>query len=104
LLNLNNLSVNVNLWDKANHFAAYAVFAILASLASKNRMQYYGLLLLTLCFGIAIEGLQSLSPHRTASLLDILANSLGLLAGFCLQAGYHFLWQKLTSSPHKSQA
>lgn len=100
LLNVNSISLEVNLWDKANHFIAYAVFAMIAAFASKHRKQYCILLLLIFFFGIAIEGLQSLNPYRTASFFDIIANALGLFAAYCV----HAICRYLKIEKHKHQA
>ena len=65
--------------DKIGHLLAY--FA---------RMAWWGqldprrnrLLLLFLCMGMALEGLQGLTPERVPSLLDMAANASGALLGW----------------------
>jgi VanZ family protein len=51
-------------WDKSNHFLAFMVLA----------------------YGALIEGLQSLTPDRSAEWADWLTDSLGLLLGWWLHA------------------
>jgi VanZ family protein len=71
-------------WDKANHFSAYAWlmwwFAqVHARLASRVRAA----LALT-ALGVALEILQGLGAARQAQWADALANTLGVGAGFAL--------------------
>ncbi len=73
-----------SVWDKANHFIAFAVLACLADLGypDRSRLEKLGLLL---CYGVLIEVVQWGLPWRDFSLLDILADLVGLLAwsGLC---------------------
>lgn len=63
-------------WDKANHIAA---FAVLGLLGWRSFPQARGRLLVMLLFyGLAIEGLQSLTADRQAEWLDVVADAVGL--------------------------
>jgi len=69
-----------SVWDKANHFIAFFTLYILLSLAYKKLSlnTKAGLLVL---FGIQIEFVQSFIPQRYFSLLDVVADSIGILIG-----------------------
>ncbi len=66
-------------WDKANHFIAFFVLYILLSLSYKLDTKIKCLILLL--FGIQIECVQHFLPFRDFSLLDILADSVGITLG-----------------------
>lgn len=69
--------------DKLYHLVAYAGFAVLLfTLCQQRRARITGLVLLSL-YGIAIEGLQTLTG-REASSADVLANIAGLGIGALL--------------------
>ena len=83
-----------SIWDKANHFVAFFVLYILLSLAYKNLSIFMKVLIL-LGFGIQIEIVQSFIDGRSSSLLDILADSIGISIGivgffFILRSFYKF--------------
>jgi VanZ family protein len=66
--------------DKIVHLAGYAVLMFWwAQLVVVRRWK---LALAIILFGIAIEGLQGLTPTRQPDLFDILANSSGVLLGW----------------------
>lgn len=67
--------------DKAGHYLAYASLALLACLAFPARNQQILALLFSLSLGFLLEGIQATLPTREMSLLDGLANSLGVLTG-----------------------
>ncbi|MEO9970914.1 MAG: VanZ family protein [Hyphomonadaceae bacterium] len=79
-----------NLNDKLNHFIAYGVLMGLAVLGRGARsLLWTGLLVAG--YGLLLEGLQGVMPFgRSASLLDAIANTggvlIGTLAGLCAQA------------------
>ena len=83
--------------DKIVHFAFYLCFGIAISLdnyLSKKEITVSTIKIIKraiflISFGIAIEAIQYLTPYRTASFSDILANSAGTLIYI---AG--LLWQK----------
>ena len=66
--------------DKIVHLAGYAVLTFWwAQLVIRNRWK---LAIAVVLFGMAIEGLQGLTPARQPDLLDALANSGGVLLGW----------------------
>ena len=67
-------------WDKANHFVAFFTLYVLLTLAYKN----FSILLKTallVAFGLQIEIVQSFIDGRYFSLLDVVADSVGILLG-----------------------
>lgn len=73
------------LWDKAQHFSAYVVLAFLAGLAAPDwrRAALYAVLLAFAGYGL--EWVQ-FYVGRSYDLYDALANALGCLTGFTLNA------------------
>ena len=65
--------------DKVNHLTAFAVLAFLADFSfpgsNYNLKKFFPLII----YGILIETIQYFLPTRSFSLLDILADTLGLL-------------------------
>ncbi|WP_397445447.1 VanZ family protein [Polaribacter sp. R77954] len=82
LIKVSNVpSMDVKNIDKAYHSIAYFTLAItwLFSFYKKPQKKYT-IVLLCISFGIIIEVLQSnLTAYRSGDLLDVLANSLGVL-------------------------
>ncbi|MEA3639008.1 MAG: VanZ family protein [Lamprobacter sp.] len=73
-------------WDKANHLLAFAVMAWLADLGWPARRQAslrWGLLL---GYGLLIETVQHFIPLRHFSLLDWVADGIGILIYLGLKA------------------
>jgi VanZ family protein len=67
-------------WDKMNHAMTFAMLATLGCGAySERKVQ---VLLSLLAYGVLIELLQSLTDYRTAEALDVVADGVGLLAGW----------------------
>lgn len=79
-------------WDKSNHLLGFSVMAVLGCLAYPGRWWVVlgGLLL----YGGLIEGLQSLTPHRSAEWGDWLADGIGLLLGGALVRWWPGVWQR----------
>lgn len=69
-------------WDKTNHMLAFATLAVLGCLAYPGRIT--ATLLALLAYGALIEILQSFTDYRSAEWADLLADALGLLAGWGL--------------------
>ncbi len=71
-------------WDKSNHLLAFTVLALLGQWAYPQRTMtvLWGML----AYGVLIEGLQSLTPNRSAEWADWLTDCLGLLLGWWLHA------------------
>ncbi len=80
----------VRIWDKANHFAAYAVMSFLFIRAKRSERLSLRAALAVVAgvsmFGAGVELLQSLTSTRQAEWLDALANTLGAGLG---AAAYH---------------
>lgn len=78
------------LWDKANHFMAYAVMSFLFIRAARPERHSLGTMIAVAAgvslFGAGVELLQSLTSTRKAEWLDALANTLGAAIG---AAAYH---------------
>lgn len=77
--------------DKLLHFLAYAAFALLAYAASATPRQFALLCLGIVAYGIALEWLQSLTPTRSLSAADALANAAGVAAA----AGFAVIRRRL---------
>lgn len=87
LINVENVpNFNFNYTDKIEHIIAYTVisyFWLLSCKVGKVKLKYLNLLLLIIAYGIIIEVLQtSVTKHRTGDLLDVMANSIGVLLGY----------------------
>jgi VanZ family protein len=66
--------------DKLVHLLGYAVLTFWwAQLVVERRWR---LALAVIAFGILVEGLQGLTPHRQPDVLDVLANGCGALLGW----------------------
>ncbi|DAB31067.1 MAG TPA: teicoplanin resistance protein VanZ [Sulfurimonas sp. UBA12504] len=74
------IKVVENIWDKANHFAAFFVLYILIHLAYKE-VSLQSKVLILVIFGALIEIVQYFTPGRFFSLLDIFADSVGIAIG-----------------------
>lgn len=66
--------------DKVNHLLAFAELTILARLAWPQ-VRIAALALVVLGFGLMIEAIQFLLPHRDFSLLDLAADAAGIGLG-----------------------
>ena len=76
-----------NSWDKANHFFAFLALYVTLSLGY-TQMPLKSKVLLLLAFGIQIELVQAFLPNREFSLLDIVADGLGILVGIVVLKCY----------------
>ena len=81
-----------SIWDKANHFSAFFVLYILLSYAYLKLSTLQKSILL-LGFGLQIEIVQSFIDGRFFSLLDVVADSIGILIGIVVYVGL----QRVTS-------
>ena len=70
--------------DKIGHFLAYMGMAILALLTFDSGIARISALLFAVALGAALEWGQSFVPGRDMSLLDGIANTLGVLSGTLL--------------------
>jgi len=83
------LPLPLNLWDKAQHFVAYAVLAILASVVLNPirwspKIRYLTVFSLTVGYGALDEWLQAFIPGRHPDVLDFVADALGATLGIAL--------------------
>ncbi len=76
------------MWDKSNHFIAFFTLYILLSLAFTN-MSVFMKSFYLLLFAIQIEVVQSFIDGRYFSLMDIVADSIGIILGFL---AYKFIY------------
>jgi len=70
-------------WDKLNHALAFMVLFVLFTLAFRNVRQKVKIILL-LFYALQIEMVQYFIPGREFSLLDIIADIIGILFGLIL--------------------
>ncbi len=75
-----HIKVIESIWDKANHFIAFFTLYILFSLSYKDLKTLIKVILLLL-FGIQIEIVQYFLPYRDFSLLDVIADFIGIILG-----------------------
>lgn len=68
--------------DKLLHFAEYASFYLWGGASFPDAR--WRLPAALLAYGVAIELLQALTPYRTMSFADVVANALGLVLGAVL--------------------
>ena len=69
-----------NSWDKANHFIAFAALYITLHFAF-SRLNLGAKVVILLAYGIQIEVAQSFVPGRYFSLLDVVADGIGIVFG-----------------------
>jgi VanZ family protein len=69
-------------WDKANHVLAFGVLTLLGCLAYPGRTAR--IVLALFAYGVLIEVLQSFTGYRSAEVLDLLADAVGLAVGWRL--------------------
>ena len=67
-------------YDKFNHFAAFLVLALLLDFSFPNSRFNTVKIFSLIAYGFSLEIIQHFLPHRTFSLFDIGADSLGLFA------------------------
>ena len=66
-------------WDKSNHALAFFLLLALLDLGYPNASMYRRKIPGLLLYGVLLELLQAFYPDRFASLLDVLADGLGLV-------------------------
>jgi len=89
-----HIEVLDGLWDKQNHFMAFFVLYILLSFSYKyfSTLKKIGILLLV---GLQIEIAQYFIPGRFFSLMDIVADSIGIVMGILVLKMMYWLRKKL---------
>ncbi len=75
----------IDMWDKLNHALAFFMLALLMEKAWPNSALSLRPLLMLLLYGFLIEASQSLLSYRDGSVLDMLANAVGLLSFYLLR-------------------
>jgi VanZ family protein len=69
--------------DKANHIIAFYVLSLLVDFSFPENKLGFAKVIALLIYGLLIEVIQNFLPHRTSSLLDLVADGIGI-------AGYKF--------------
>lgn len=87
----NGGGVDTNLGDKANHFIAFFTLSLLLNRATSTIHARIRNAFSLLAFGAVIELLQSFTQYREPSLLDIVADGVGILIFQGLLSLYRFL-------------
>ncbi len=72
-----------NSWDKANHFIAFAALYVTLHFGF-YRLNLGAKVAILLAYGIQIEIMQSFVPNRYFSMLDIVADGIGIVFGILL--------------------
>ncbi|MGD9954119.1 MAG: VanZ family protein [Burkholderiales bacterium] len=67
-----------DIWDKANHAFAFLALALFVDLSFPDGRFGPAKVAALLAFGVLIEAIQHLLPHREASLLDLVADAAGI--------------------------
>lgn len=80
--------------DKVAHFAAYVVLALIPVAALEYALTGILLAALMVPMGVVLEFVQRLVPGRDFDLVDMTANSLGVLTGITLALLIRRLWRK----------
>lgn len=75
-----NIEMVESFWDKQNHFIAFFTLYVLLSLAYKHLSTRLKVILLVLV-GFQIEITQYFIPNRYFSLMDIVADGIGIVIG-----------------------
>lgn len=72
------LPSGINIWDKLSHSIAFAALALSAALGWPEKGFVRSVLIPLLLFGILVEIIQYFVPGREFSLLDMLADAVGI--------------------------
>jgi hypothetical protein len=84
------IAIDTNLGDKFNHFLAFFTLSLLLNRSSSSYHARVRNMLSLLFFGILIEFVQHYLPHRESSILDILADLVGILSFQFLLSSYRW--------------
>ena len=82
-----------NSWDKANHFIAFATLYATLHFGF-SRLNLDAKVAILLAYGIQIEVAQSFVPSRYFSLLDIVADGIGIVFGILLVRILDRFWSR----------
>lgn len=80
------IEVVAHSWDKLNHLAAFTVLYLLLS-AGFGHLKMLTRVMLLMAFAVQIEIVQHFIPSRDFSLLDIVADAVGIACGWVLIYG-----------------
>lgn len=72
----------INIWDKLEHAGTFFTLMVLAWLSYRQAL--FRLAMLLIAYGVLIECIQAFIPSRSFSLLDVVADSLGVLPAYWL--------------------
>ena len=93
LVNLSTLPVQIHIWDKLQHIAAFVVLSFLLDHSfpryRSRRTLHPAQTLFLLGYGIAIEWAQSYIPYRDCSVYDVLADATGLFMYWIFYFQFH---------------
>ena len=81
-----HIEVVEGMWDKSNHFSAFFVLYILLSYAFL-KLSILKKAMLLVAFGLQIEIVQSFIDGRFFSMLDVVADSIGIIIGIVVHLG-----------------
>lgn len=82
-----HIEIVESFWDKQNHFIAFCTLYVLLSLAY-SRFSTRLKILILLLVGFQIEITQYFIPARSFSLMDVVADSVGIALGIGIYALY----------------
>jgi len=83
-----SITIVENSWDKANHFIAFFVLYILLDYGFKI-FTTFGKVSLLMIFAIQIEIVQYFIPNRYFSILDVVADVIGIVIAIGVMAFYN---------------
>lgn len=77
-----NVTIKFGHLDKIQHCIAYLCLSLSWLVSTKKRIKKFIVVLLCIVFGMIIEVLQhTLTSYRTGDVLDVVANTIGILIG-----------------------
>lgn len=91
LIPSDQIPVAVPFSDKAAHLFSYFILTFVALLSSNQNHSVLTILAVQFLIGVGVEIAQSFIPGRSPELLDVLANSLGVMIGVLV----YFLFRKI---------
>ncbi len=75
---------DVDIWDKAEHAGTFLFLMVFAWLGYRRHCSPLLLAQLLIAYGITIECIQFFIPSRSFSVLDMVADAIGVLPVYCL--------------------
>jgi len=83
------IEIVTNNWDKSNHFFAFFILYYFLYFGYKKKFAINMIILLS--FAIQVEIVQYFIPGRTFSILDIIADVIGIIFGYLIIMIYLFI-------------